>query len=541
METRLEPVAYYSARGGELAKPDFLTPGSAYSTVPAWDRGSEVKSGTSMAAPHASGLVALIYSGFKAEGREIPGARSIRQALMVTARPVPGATWPDQGAGIPDVSAAWRWLKDGRIVPDIAVRAEGGVSAAYRPGGLRGEGDTLQRFFLVRAPGLPPATFALKSNASWLGAPAVITLTDTVTAVTLRYDAGALAREGTVTGVVSGWPADSLLGPAFRLVNTIAQSVTVGAELRESAATPILPGEERRIVIQADSGQPFEATAKIGGRFPLLVFLHEPSGQFLRGAQPQIAGAGQEEVAFKVDGRDVVGGAYELVAVAPPTEPSSARFGVRRASLAFDARREEGGVVAEISGDTASGERRVRMKLVGGERSVPLAARGNDTVITSIDIPSWATRLAVDLTMAREQWARFTDFGMTLFDSTGRPMDHAPLDYAFGRIETAFDLDHPGQKVSIALFPAPADPGSREPWMAALSIRLYAADALPLSAAQGGASAPQVDELTRFALPPLPWLLPKEFFPLGLLEVTHRGRVWTREVPLPETPASSTR
>jgi subtilisin family serine protease len=541
VETRVEPVAYYSARGGELAKPDFLTPGSAYSTVPAWDRGSEVKSGTSMAAPHASGLVALLYSGFKKEDREIPSARTIRQALMVTARPVPGAVYPDQGAGIPDVSAAWRWLKDGPTVPEINVRAEGGVSAAYRPAGLRGRGDTLQRFFLVRPPGLPPATFALRSNASWLVAPSFITVSDTVTAVTLMYKSDAVARLGTVTGVVSGWPADSRLGPVFRLVNTIAQAVPAGAELRESAAAPILPGEERRIVIQADSGQPFEASAKIGGRFPLLVFLHEPSGQFLRGSQPQIAGTGQEEVTFKVDGRDVVGGAYELVAVAPPTEPSSARFEVRRASLTFDARREEAGVVAEIRGDTVSGERRVKMKLIGAERTVPLTAHGSDTVITSIDIPSWASRLAVDLTMARQQWARFTDFGMTLFDSAGRPIDHAPLDYAFGRIETAFDLDHPGQKVSVALFPAPAEPGSRESWSAVLSVRLYAADRLPLSVAQGGPSVPQWEETTRFALPPMPWRLPGDFFPLGLLEVTHRGRVWTREVPLPETPASSTR
>ena len=532
-ETRIEPVAYFSARGGELAKPDFLTPGSAFSTVPAWDRGSEVKSGTSMAAPHASGLVALLYSAFKSEGREIPSARVIRQALMVTARPIPGATFPDQGAGIPDVSLAWRWLKDGRPVPEIDVRAEGGVSAAYRSIGLRDTGDTLQRFFLVRPAGLAPATYTLRSSASWLVTSTSVTLTDTVTPVTVRYRPEALARLGTTSAVVSGWPADTLAGPAFRLVNTIAQSVNTGSGLRESSALPILPGEERRIVIQADSGQPFEASAKIGGRFPLLVFLHEPSGRFLRGSQPQIAGAGQEEVTFKVDGRDVVAGSYELVAVAPPTEPSSARFDVRRVPLQFDARREAAGVIARISGDTTPGERQVRMKLVGGERADRLAARGSDTVTAVVPVPSWATRLVVDVTMAREQWERFTDFGMTLFDSAGRQMVNAPLDYSFGRIEATFDQNHPGETVSVQLFPAFADPGSREEWQAAMSIRLYAMDQLPLSAVRGGPSAPVEEEITLFTLPPAPWALPANFFLLGLLEVTHQGRAWTREVPLP--------
>src|SRR6266571_2094348 len=40
-------VGWWSARGGELAKPDLITPGVAFSTVPRFDRGREVKGGTS--------------------------------------------------------------------------------------------------------------------------------------------------------------------------------------------------------------------------------------------------------------------------------------------------------------------------------------------------------------------------------------------------------------------------------------------------------------------------------------------------------------
>ena len=45
--------------GGEVARPDLVAPGLAYSTVPAWDVGEEVKNGTSMAAPEISGMVTL--------------------------------------------------------------------------------------------------------------------------------------------------------------------------------------------------------------------------------------------------------------------------------------------------------------------------------------------------------------------------------------------------------------------------------------------------------------------------------------------------
>lgn len=539
--TRQEPVAYFSARGGEVAKPEIVAPGVAYSTVPLWDRGEEVKSGTSMAAPHAAGLIALLSSALRQEERPLPAARTMRQALMVTARPVPGASFPDQGSGIPDVSSAWRWLQGKRAAEEIDVRAEGGVSAVYRAGGLLGDGDTLQRFTLVRPAGLPPATYALRSNASWLLAPPSVTLTDTATTITLRYRPDIVKKLGAASGVVSGWPADTMAGPSFRLVNTIAQAVTSRTGIRESAALPILPGDERRLVVRADSGQPFEVSARIGGRLPLLVFLHEPSGMTGRGTQPQIAGAGQEEVSFKLDGREVVGGAYELVAVAPPTEASSARFEARSAPLAFDARREGAGVVARVSGDAQPGGRQVKMDLLGAERQLRVQGRGSDTARTTFEVPSWASRLVVDVTMAREQWARFTDFGLTLFDSAGGQIGNAPLNYAFGRIESSFSLEHPAERVALELFPALAEPGSVEPWETTVSIRLYAGDEVPLSVAHASGSAPGDEETTVFVLPPSPWPLGEEFFPLGLLEVIHRGEVWTREVPLPEPSVPGTR
>ncbi len=62
-------IADFSARGGEMAGPDIVTPGVAYSTVPLWDRGGEREGGTSMASPHAAGLAARLYSAAQQEGK----------------------------------------------------------------------------------------------------------------------------------------------------------------------------------------------------------------------------------------------------------------------------------------------------------------------------------------------------------------------------------------------------------------------------------------------------------------------------------------
>ncbi len=82
-------LAYFSSRGGEVARPDVVTPGVAYSTVPLWNAGDEVEQGTSMASPHAAGLAALLESAASRARRPV-SARDVRQALMVTAQPTAG-------------------------------------------------------------------------------------------------------------------------------------------------------------------------------------------------------------------------------------------------------------------------------------------------------------------------------------------------------------------------------------------------------------------------------------------------------------------
>jgi tripeptidyl-peptidase II len=157
-------LAYFSARGGEVARPDLVTPGVAYSTVPRWRAGDEVAQGTSMAAPHATGLAALLVSAMAQEKRPYT-ALAIRQALMVTAQPLPGGTFVDEGTGLADVDRAYGWLRAARPAADIQVRAVGpgnATGAVIR--GLVGAADTTQTFDLLRPAGAAPATYTLQND-----------------------------------------------------------------------------------------------------------------------------------------------------------------------------------------------------------------------------------------------------------------------------------------------------------------------------------------------------------------------------------------
>ena len=170
-----DQIASFSARGGEVAKPELIAPGVAYSTTPRYDTGDEIKEGTSFSSPHVAGLVAILRSAAAQSGRSFD-ARSIRHALMVTARPKNEAPFIEEGTGQPDVESAWRWLEGGRPAPDVDVRVPGRPrqTAAFRPRGLASAADTVQRFELTRPAGAAPATFTLRSTAPWLIAPRTV-------------------------------------------------------------------------------------------------------------------------------------------------------------------------------------------------------------------------------------------------------------------------------------------------------------------------------------------------------------------------------
>ena len=534
---RDDQLAYFSSRGAELAKPEIVTPGVAYSAVPRWSMGQEIAQGTSMASPHAAGLGALLVSALAQEKRPID-ARAIKQALMVTARPLAGATFVDEGTGLPDIDAAYRWLQGNRAVPDIMVRAVGGqsVNAAYLETGGGNRAPTAQQFELLRPVSAPSATYSLRSDSPWLSAPPKVTLAGARSVVQVKYDRSALKPPGAYVGTVTGWGADSLAGPAFRLVNTIvvpAEATAGPTELRTGVA--VESGATSRTFFRADSARPFEARVSSRGSLEKgLGFLHEPDGMPYRDESVRPIGGSAGAAVYQVDARDVVPGAYEAAALAPTPQPINVSVRVTQSPVRLHLRRNANEGVGTLSNVTTKPvQAEVAMLLGGGERVDTVTARGSAARRIPFVAPAWAKSVVVDIAMDRAQWGRFTDFGVTLFNSGGRQIDKKPLNYAFGRLQTALPQGHGDMPVELALFPGFADPVSDEAWSLRATIRLYADSAVTLVPRQGQQTtvtiAPAGSASVVFALPPSPWTLGERFYPQGVLVVRAGEHTWTRE------------
>ena len=525
-------VAYFSARGGELAKPDLVAPGVAYSTVPRWNAGQERAGGTSMASPHAAGLAARLISGLAQEGRPIRAA-DIRAALLATAS-AGEAPAIARGAGLPDLPAAWRWLASGRRAPDVLARAAGGTGAAVvhtTPAG--GKAPAGQLFELVRPRGVPPITYRLRSDVAWIRAPDSVVAPEGASRVALSYDATALAGPGVWTGSVLGW-ADSAGGPAFRLVSTVVNPQGPGASV--DFDTGLLDvAAVSRLFFESDTGRAFQVT--VAGRGPASVFLHEPGGRPYRDANARPAGTPAQPTVFEVDAADVEHGAYELVVAAAPSRAASASVSVRHSPVRLRAWRGDDAVYAGITAagpDSVSGD--AMLLLVGAEQIVSMRGRGGAQRTLSLDIPAWATSATIDIRHPPDQWERFTDFGVTLFAGDGTIIEQAPLNYAFGRLAFEVSAANRGRGAVLSLLPGLAEPERGEEWSVDASVRFYAGD--PVAVSPRGTSlialAPGAALEVEYPVTDGPWPLGEGFHSLAVLVAEIDGVTWSREVGLGE-------
>ncbi|MGD8727235.1 MAG: S8 family serine peptidase, partial [Gemmatimonadales bacterium] len=388
-------MGWWSARGGELAKPDVCGAGVAYSNVPQWRTGEEISGGTSMAAPQVAGAAALLQSGMLQDGHAAR-AVDLKQALMATAVPMAGTTVLDEGRGVVDVPSAYRWLVAAHQagVYRVEAVADGGNtssgSAAYRREGLRSAGDTVQRFVVQSVEGQPAARFLLESDAPWIRAPAVVEPGGGPLTITLTYDGDAVAEPGFYVGTVWATPAsDTMAGPSFGLTNTVITPheldgshtarglITPGAAARYFFAVP--PRSGGLVVELSVSDRAQEAT----------LYLFEPNGQPYRGGSRAVAGRGTWRSKIVVGGEDVRPGVYEAVVVAPPLDPVSYTLSASIPDVSITG--VSAGPVATVRNTS---DRRldaeVSARIIGGIREIRIDAQDRQPTRLPVRVPDWA-------------------------------------------------------------------------------------------------------------------------------------------------------
>jgi subtilisin family serine protease len=476
-------LGWWSARGGVFQKPDVCVPGVAFSNVPPWQMGEEVSGGTSMAAPQLAGVAALLLSALREEGATADAA-AIATALRSTAVPIPGATTLDAGAGVPNVEAAWRWLRAGHRSGRFTVLSERdganrGFSAAYRRNGLAAA-DTLQRFTVRSEGGQPFARLLLRSDAPWLRAPPAVEFAGAPVTVPIVYDHRALQAPGLYVGTAWARPAsDTLSGAAFGLTSSIVVPYTLERplQLREYVAK----GRSARfyLVVPDHAGGLTVRVAVADEDQAASLYLFEPTGQPQRDeAVLEVGGELPSTGTLQVRAEDLVAGVYEAVLVAPPTRGVTVELGAELAPVGLAVRGREGVQVTNRSGAPLAVS--ASMQTLGGGRRFRMHGGPSVAARERLAVPDWARSVRFEIAFSRALWPQVTDVGVSVWDSSGYLVAEGPLNYAVGRQQIAVNPGtHP--VLDLEIMPGFARPDARAVWEADVTVAFLAAPDSPLT------------------------------------------------------------
>jgi len=531
-------LGWFSSRGGELAKPDIVTPGVAFSSVPRWDTGNEIKGGTSMSSPHAAGLAACLVSALVQEGRRATSA-DIVQALRRSGRQLAGARAIDDGAGMPLLETAYQWLEGGHQGSIYAVKASSGVTAAFRRNGFAGPEDSVETFTVRHMGGLRAAEFVLRANVAWLSVDDSIEAAPRATQIAVTYNRSALTAPGIYVGtVVALNPRDTTAGPLFTLVNTVIVPTDLATKPLFDEGRAVGPGTVQRYFVRVpEDNATLRATVTLPDpqRQQATVRLYEPNGAPARSAPDDIEIGEQQpgSATITVRAEDMIAGVYELDVIGPPLATTTVTVRAELGPVALAA--QQGGIEASsvggAQGSTAVGQ--VAYRLVGAERSYAIAGRGLPAESLQVRPPRWAKRMEVDLEVPDELWDELTDLSVTVYDSIGQQVHggNEPVNYAFGRMGLALSDSLRGIPLTIEFFPAFARLPAHA-WRGTARVRFVGpdesvGDATSLSVVAGGRSV--------IRLPNAPSLdMPEGYGPLIETRVTtSTGSVSARRTAVP--------
>lgn len=518
-------LGFFSSRGGELAKPDIVAPGIAFSTVPRWDTGNEVKVGTSMATPYAAGLAGCLASALVQEGRRATAAEVV-QALRVSAHPFYAARMIDEGAGMPVLEAAYQWLEGGHQGSSYEVRATNGVSAAFRRNGFSGAQDSVETFTVRHRAGLRAAQFALRADVPWLSVDDTVDAAPRATQIPVTYHRGTLTTPGVYVGTVTALnPRDTIAGPLFTLINTVIIPTDLTVKVLFDERRMIAPAGVQRYFLRVP--QP-DATLRVAVTLPdsqgqqATVRLYEPDGAPARAA-PEDIDIGKESAgsaSITVRAEDMVSGVYELDVIAPALSAATVTVRADLGPVAL-APAQTGSLEASsvLNGAAATVTGEVLYRLVGAERTYALAGRGQPAESLQVRAPRWAKRMEVDLELPPELWDELTDFSVTVYDSSSQQLrgGNQPVNYAFGRMDLALSDSTLGIPLTVEFYPAFARlPGHA--WRGTVHIRFLGPDE---PAGEGGALSVVAGGRSIVRLPNPPSLdLPEGFSTLIETRVT---------------------
>ncbi len=473
----------FSSRGGEVSKPDVISPGAATSTVPNFTGGDKFW-GTSMACPYSSGVMALLLS---AAEKEFPGVKIPSQLLFKAIRE--GAvkreeyTPIDQGGGYINVVNAWevlkKYLKNNEIskfetytVNSFAPNQPDNRSRnLYIRDGSYLTGDEVFSYVVKRDNLIKSDKFYrvynLKCDADWLTLiqkKTYIRNNQTAT-VNVKIDKSKVKEPGMYTARITSYRDDASKTPEFELLAT----VVIPNEINSSNNFKMLwkdqtinQGMIKRYFVKVPAGQNSmkitlsrEASSNKYAR--CRYFLFNNDGVQLDGSAVLYSVNKDEKIENYY--YDVEPGIYEVDVDGffLASDPSTYNLGVEFLSIQTVDTKEISTSDKRIEVVNYFNEAKtynLGSEILGYQRKYNLTVDGNGTYKMPFVLVKGEATKTFNLSLSKEDFSKTTDFAYQILDMNGKALVKDGLGYRTGSITAEFKGDADTVKYVLEIIPA---------------------------------------------------------------------------------------
>jgi len=459
-----DKIFAFSSRGGELNKPDIITPGGASSTVPEFSS-RDIKWGTSMASPEAAGAVALLMSAANQQKPPLAiNGAILKKAIKNAADPLPGYLPLDQGSGVINIPRAFSFYqkyitaKEQKKILDYEIstlspvyESENGEAAYWRFGDYAPDKNKKQRFYID--PVFPDTlnadqrnafyrAFDLKSGAPWirLNKSSAYIKGEKPALVDVYFDKKKMKNPGLYNGKVIAYRKgnDRASGKEFELMCTVVKPLLFSERNKFSWSSPpmrIRPGDLKRLFFDI----PLKATAAtIKIAIPrseygnIRGYLYEPAGResehYIRLYSKRFP-----EQTVRMKTQEMQRGSWELDLYA---DFRSEQTSVVRVKIDFSALETEPDVVTKVKVNKdgrASGHFTVRNQYdtkisctingaVNGLQKITQIKDDSDNYQYNFHVGDQIKKVTFDLEMKPEIFNYFTDFAVNVKDYSGKAL-----------------------------------------------------------------------------------------------------------------------
>ncbi len=476
-------LLHFSSRGGEVSKPDVISPGAATSTVPNFSGGDKLW-GTSMACPYTSGVMALLLS---AAEKEFPGVKIPSQLLFKIIRE--GAvkrdeyTVLDQGAGYINVLNSFeilkKYLKNNEIskfetytVSSFAPNQPDNKSRnLYIRDGSFLTGDEVFSFNVKRDNSIKSDKFYrvynLKCDSDWLTLIQKKTYirNDQFATVNVKIDKSKMKEPGLYTAKISAIRDDVNKTPEFDMLAT----VVIPYEFNSSnnykmnwKDQVVQQGMIKRYFVKVPAGQNsmkiiLSRDASSNKYARCRYFLHNNNG-----IQVDISrvlySVNQDE---KVENYyyDLEPGIYEVDVDGffLATDPSTYNLAVEFLSLQTIDAKEISSNNKRIEFVNYFNETKtynINADMLGYQRNYNLMVDGKDTYKMPFTMVKGEGLKEFNFTLSKEDFGKITDFAYQIIDEKGKAISKEGLTYRTGSISIDKTSDKDTANYILEIIPA---------------------------------------------------------------------------------------